>query len=71
MNFLECRIYTPVVYWLGRCPFKAEKTDRNRSGVPVFFVYKLYMKMFSAEIIHVNTGKVSGSIPCPMVGIQF
>ena len=26
--------YAPVVYWLGRCPFKAEKTDRNRSGVP-------------------------------------
>ena len=25
---------TPVVYWLERCPFKAEKRDRNPFGVP-------------------------------------
>ena len=27
--------HAPVVYWLGRKPFKLEKADRYCSGVPI------------------------------------
>ena len=48
-------IYTPVVYWLERCPFKAEKRDRNPFGVP--FVEYISLKVQLSRSSPVKRGK--------------